>query len=203
MEWSVLSLMCWFLQWGAWACSVRLGRHQHGCLHSAGSTAMEELHLPTKTNREYGRRCGFPLGHRRVTAIEGEKAHAARGKKMMSFFAKELSVTLLLINVSQSKMWPQHIFTQPRSDSCPTQHYVDQIWPPSGSTGTDLSAKSLFCEQLSRLIIKLEALLKVTAKAVQQLGQLFTTTACVHLLRQWLWSLSSLCMSAGRVKAET
>lgn len=28
----------------------------HGCLHSTGSTAVEELHLPTKTNRESRRR---------------------------------------------------------------------------------------------------------------------------------------------------
>lgn len=31
---------------------MRLGRRQHGCLHSTGSAALEELHLPPETDSE-------------------------------------------------------------------------------------------------------------------------------------------------------
>lgn len=32
---------------------MRLGERRHGCLHSAGSAAVEELHLPTETDSKY------------------------------------------------------------------------------------------------------------------------------------------------------
>lgn len=40
------------LQRGAGVRSVRLGRRQHGSLHSAGAAAVEELHLPPETDCE-------------------------------------------------------------------------------------------------------------------------------------------------------
>lgn len=118
---------------------------------------------------------------------ETQVANAAHGKmmsfwkwcrsfKMMSFWTKEKASHFTNYRESAEDVTTAHFYPSTLW-FMPTQHYVDQIWFPSGSTGASLSAKSLVCEQLSRLIIKLEPLLKVTAKAFQQLGQLFTTTA--------------------------
>lgn len=63
---------------------MRLGRHHYGCLHSTGSTAVEELHLPTKTNRESRR---WRDSRTVISGVEEKKmqieknAHAPRGKE--------------------------------------------------------------------------------------------------------------------------
>lgn len=33
---------------------MRLGERRHGCLHSTGSAAVEELHLPTEADCKWG-----------------------------------------------------------------------------------------------------------------------------------------------------
>lgn len=81
--------LCLVRQRGAGASSVRLGRHHYGCLHSAGSAALEELHLPATTDREYNRRPSSPRGRR-----WGRETHwlRARQREVMSFPAKEKSL---------------------------------------------------------------------------------------------------------------
>lgn len=131
---------CLFRQRGAGASSVRLGRHQYGCLHSAGSAALEELHLPAKTDREYNRRPSSPRGRR--WRRETHKC-AAKGNDVI--FSKRREPH------SRSKMCWCHIFTHP--GYCPvsimfwfmlTQHYANQFWLPGSRTVASLCAESVF-----------------------------------------------------------
>lgn len=166
----------WFCSEEPGACSVRLGRHQHGCLHSAGFATVEELHLSTKANRECTVADAVSIWSSPYQHWGRETQGAQSAPKENDVILSEGECNHTNYRESGEDVTTAHFYSS-TFGFMPTQHYVNQIWLPSGSTGASLSAKSLVCEQLSRLINKLEPLLKVTAKAVKQLGQLFTTTA--------------------------
>lgn len=100
-------------------------------------------------------------------------------RKIMSFWAKEKASHFTDYRESVEDVTTAHIFPSTLW-FMPTHHYANQIWLLSESTGAFLCTTSLVCEQLRPLIIKLEPLLKVTAKTVWQLGQLFNK--CVRFI---------------------
>lgn len=77
---------------------MRLGRHQYGCLHSAGPAALEELHLPAKTDREYNRRPSSPRGRR--WGRETHTLHVIKGNDVIFRKGESLAVGRRCVDVT-------------------------------------------------------------------------------------------------------